>query len=163
MGLPAYPAVPKMDFRPPLKEANGGGRQAIRRRQSTHSVFTKESFNKSYLYTYNHYCMFHCYGNLFFSLTGSLWHDAVLESRGLLEDWSAGFSHMLRLGSPCSATRLPGSATCCGSGPAQILESTSAGTGRQPLVREQHSFVNIRVKFGRTHVDSNKTCNKKLF
>ena len=41
LGLPAYPAVPKMDFRPPLKEANGGGRQAIRRRQSTHSVFTK--------------------------------------------------------------------------------------------------------------------------
>ena len=48
LGLPAYPAVPKMDSRPPLNEGKGGGRQAIRRRQSTHSVFTKFSFKKFY-------------------------------------------------------------------------------------------------------------------
>ena len=65
---------------------------------------------------------------------------------------------------PCSATRLPGPARGCGSGPARILESTAAGTGWQPLavVRERYSFVNTRVKFRRTHVDSDKICNKKL-
>ena len=64
-----------MDSRPPLNE---GGSQAIRRRQSTHSVFTKFSFKKFYTLLSS---------NLLLTLTGSLWHRGVLESRGLVADW----------------------------------------------------------------------------
>ena len=118
LGLPAYPAVPKMDSRPPLNEGKGGGSQAIRRRQSTHSVFTKFSFKKFYTLLLS---------NLLLTLTGSLWHRGVLESRGLVADWR---EYKTRFGS-----------------------AAAAGGGD---VTKEHSFVNTWGSSSDGHVDFSK-------